>query len=51
MRLLIQWLDTMAKDMEKFRGDLYSEGAAKSYRLTLQLLESGIFKVEDSKKE
>ncbi|VBB07152.1 Hypothetical protein LUCI_2396 [Lucifera butyrica] len=48
IRLLIEWLDTMAKDMEKHRGDLYSVGAAKSYRLVLQILESGLFDIKDS---
>ncbi|VBB09814.1 Hypothetical protein LUCI_5112 [Lucifera butyrica] len=43
-----QWLDTMAKDMEKHGDDLYFKGAARSYRLTFEILQSGIFDIKDS---
>ncbi|VBB09770.1 Hypothetical protein LUCI_5068 [Lucifera butyrica] len=47
-QLFMQWLQVMATDMERHHGDLYFEGAAKSYHLTLQILQSGLFDRKES---
>jgi hypothetical protein len=47
-QLFIKWLRVMAEDMEIHRGDKYFEGAAKSYRVTINVVQSGILDIRHS---
>ena len=45
---LIMWLKVMAEGMEIHRGDAYFEGAAKSYRATIAVVQSSILEISSS---
>lgn len=49
-QLFIKWLRVMAEGMEIHRGDEYFEGAAKSYRVTIAVVQSGILNIQRSVK-
>ncbi|AJQ26948.1 hypothetical protein [Pelosinus fermentans] len=40
---LIRWLVVMEEGMNLHRGNLYYEGAAKSYHSIIEVVQSGIF--------
>ena len=42
-QLLIRWLVVMEEGMNLQRSNLYYEGAAKSYRSIIEVVQSGIF--------
>lgn len=50
-QLFIKWLRVMVEEMEVHQGDIYFEGAAKSYRVTIAVVQSGIFDIQRSSKE
>jgi|GEM_PF-3323638 len=47
-QLLIKWLRVMTEGMEAHHGDTYFEGAAKSYRVTIAVVQSGILDIRRS---
>jgi len=47
-QLFIKWLRVMAEGMERQRGNEYFEGAAKSYRVTITVIQSGMLDIPHS---
>jgi len=47
-QLFIKWLRVMAEGMEIHRGEEYFEGAAKSYRITIDVVQSGMLNIRNS---
>lgn len=46
IQLFVKWLGIMAKEMEAYPDEMYCMGAAKSYRVVINTMQSGVFDMQ-----